>query len=110
MQKGGIGARAVFLISPIVGLAFSTQAQQTPEAANATTPTSLTPAQWKAVSKQSKLHPCLIYTFTTKPNRIPYNSSETAMERFVRHGCSMGLNSIENSKIDARRIHIFYNC
>ena len=41
--------RAVFLFSLIVGFAFSTQAQQTPGAANATTPTSLTPAQWKAV-------------------------------------------------------------
>jgi hypothetical protein len=41
--------RAVFLFSLILGLAFSTQAQQTPGTANATTPTSLTPAQWKAV-------------------------------------------------------------
>ena len=39
--------RVVFLFSFIVGLAFSTQAQQTPAAANATT--SLTPAQWQAV-------------------------------------------------------------
>jgi hypothetical protein len=41
--------RAVFLFSLILGLAFSTQAQQTPGTANATTPTSLTPAQWKAI-------------------------------------------------------------
>ena len=41
--------RAVFPFSVIVGLAFSTQATQTPVAANATTPTSLTPAQWKVV-------------------------------------------------------------
>lgn len=41
--------RAVFLFSLIVGLGFSTQARQTPGAANATSPTSLTPAQWKAV-------------------------------------------------------------
>ncbi len=41
--------RAFYLFSLIVGLAFSSQAQQTPGAANATTPTSLTPAQWKAV-------------------------------------------------------------
>jgi hypothetical protein len=41
--------RAAALFSFIVGLAFSTQAQQTPGAAGAATPTSLTPAQWKAV-------------------------------------------------------------
>jgi hypothetical protein len=41
--------RAFFPFSLIVGVAFSTQAQQTPVTANATAPTSLTPARWKAV-------------------------------------------------------------
>ena len=40
---------AFYIFLLIVGLAFSTQAQQTPGAANATTPALLTPAQWKAV-------------------------------------------------------------
>jgi hypothetical protein len=41
--------RAYYLFLLVVGLAFSTQAQQTSGAANTTTPISLTPAQWRAV-------------------------------------------------------------